>query len=435
MRSLENQIPAHMSLRWRNILLSLSAASLVVTSCSKKISSDNPLPTTYIPSVIISSDNNVLYGIDPSSGKKNWEYALPFHAAASGIVFMPSPLLYHEMIYQPSAYSDTIYKINSETGAIVKKIVLLDPTITTPTPLLFNVQSTPIADANLVYLTTMNGSIYAFDTGTYKVKWSYGGDATGCVSSPVIYNGNVFFATTGGHVYCLDKTAGPDASGYPIWAYPGPDTPPLAANPQFNSSPAICPPYLYIGSASDSNMYCIYLTPPADPLGPSLPVTNAARWTYKTFGAINSSPTASYGKCIFGSNDFNVYCLDTSLSAITGTAGLIWKYPTTSQINSSPIISNQVVYIASYDYNLYSLNIIDGTVKWKFATTGLVKSSPVPYNGSILVASYDGYLYAVDSSQGTLQWKYNVSGNIQSSPVVDNLTGGNFVSQISGFVN
>jgi outer membrane protein assembly factor BamB len=94
-----------------------------------------------------------------------------------------------------------------------------------------------------------------------------------------------------------------------------------------------------------------------------------------------------------------------------------------------------VVYIASYDYNLYSLNIIDGTVKWKFATTGLVKSSPVPYNGSILVASYDGYLYAVDSSQGTLQWKYNVSGNIQSSPVVDNLTGGNFVSQISGFVN
>ncbi len=424
-----------MSLRWKNILLSLSAASLLVASCAKKTSSDNPLPTSYRPSVIISSDNNVLYGIDPTTGKKNWEYALPFQATAPGLVFKPTPLLYNEMIYQPSPNWDTIYKINSETGALVKKILLYDTTVSLTVPIPFSVQSTPIADGSLVYLTTTNGSIYAFDTGTYKIKWSFLGiGAASIISSPVIYQGNVYFASTGGYVYCLDKTTGPDMASNPIWVYPGAKTPTMPSIPNFISSPSICPPYLYVGSQSDSNMYCIYLTPPTDPT-PSVPATGVCRWTYKTKGAINSSPTASYGKCIFGCNDFYVYCLDTAKSALTGSGGLIWKYLTTSQVNASPIISNQVVYIPSYDYNLYSLNIIDGSLKWKFATTGLVKSSPVPYNGAILVASYDGYLYSVDSSQGTLQWKYNVSGNIQSSPVVDNLSGGNYVPQISGGVN
>ena len=179
-------------------------------------------------------------------------------------------------------------------------------------------------------------------------------------------------------------------------------------------------------------MYSIYLNPPPPPFAPLN--GNIARWTFKTGGAITSSPTSFAGICIFGSNDFNVYCIDTQ------TAQSRWPRPfrTSSRINSSPIIDNQTVYIGSDDYNLYALNIINGAMKWgaPFKTTGLIKSSPLPYNGTIYVGSYDGNLYAVDSAQGTLKWKYYINGNIESSPVIDDLTGNNNnVSQISGYKN
>jgi outer membrane protein assembly factor BamB len=410
-----------MSQLWRNLFLSLSAATLVLGSCTKsKTSTDAPLPTSYTPSIIISSDNNVLYGINPTNGSRNWELGLPNTVTVpilGAIDFKPSPLLYNEMIYQPSAFSDTIYKINSKTGTIVAKIVL-------PTAGLFTVESTPVASGNLIFLTTMNDSIYAFDTGTYAIKWRYSGDPSAIVSSPTVYNGNVYYGSTGGHVYCI-ATTGPDAtSGNIIWDYPGAGNS-VTPSPSFISSASISAPYLYIGSATDSNMYSLYLTPPTG----TSPYTGALHWTFKTNGNIWSSPAVYGGYCIFGSQDFNTYCVDSTLGLLT------WKFATNSTINSSPIIVNNVVYIASYDYNLYALTMKNGNQLWNFHTNGLIKSSPLQYQGALYVASDDGNLYCVDSAQGTLKWKYNVTGNIQSSPVLDNLTGTSYNTGISGSVN
>jgi outer membrane protein assembly factor BamB len=414
-----------MSKRWINILLSLLIVPVLFTACKKQYSSDKPLPTSYYPSIIISSDNQVVYGIDPGTGKKNWEFSMPHLIGVPTTTFTPSPLLYNEMVYLTAINSDTIYKINSKTGALVAKMTL------TPYTNFLGVIATPIADGSYIYLAAMDGTLYVIDTGAGKIQWKYSSpDGTRLSSSPTIYNGNVYFASTGGHVYCLNKANGPDASGNPVWDYPGIDSVVYPLMPSFISSPSICPPYLYIGSVSDSNMYCIYLTPPTT--SPPTPLVGKLRWTFKTGGAINSSPTTFAGKCIFGSNDFYVYCVDTQ------THSAIWHFRTSSRVNSSPIIDNQTVYIGSDDYNLYSLNIINGTLKWgaPFKANGLIKSSPLPYKGTIYIGSYDGNLYAVDSAQGTLKWSFFINGNIEGSPVIDDLTGNNTnVSQISGYIN
>lgn len=406
--------------RLKSTFLLLAAIGIAFAACKKKMSSDNPLPTSYYPSIVISSDNMVVYGIDPGTGKKNWEFGMPDTGTAPSF-FKPSPLVYHDMVYMCHVFSDTVYKVNGRTGALVSKLYF--PGYPAHS---FGVIATPIAEGNLLYLATTNDTVYAIDTGTGAIQWRFGAanDMTPYVSSPVIYNNNIYVASTGGHVYCMDKLNGPDATtGLPIWDYPGWGT---TSTTSFLSSPTVSKPYLYIGGAIDSNVYCIYLDAPVPPTPPT-PLVGVARWQYKAMGNVNSSPTSYAGKCIFGCNDFNLYCVDTQ------TGATVWKYPTTSQINSSPIISNQVVYVGSYDYNLYAINIINGHKKWNFATKGLIKSSPVPYNGRVYVGSYDGYLYAVDSANGILKWQYKVNGNIECSPAIDDYSGNQYNSGISGY--
>lgn len=397
-----------MQQRWSFLLMSLVASSMLFVSCKKEYSPDETLPISYSPSVIVGSNNQVLYAVKPTSGEKNWEIGLPCPIIAS-------PVVYNGSVYVASSNADTIYKINSRTGQITKKITYGGGGA--------GAKATPITDGNLLYVAAMNGTLYVIDTGTYNTKWTF--SASGPLeSSPTIHNGKLYFASTAGTVYCLDKTSGV-ATPPAIWSLNIPGA-------SFVSSPAVAEPYLYIGSITDSNMYCIYLEVP------NTTTTGIMRWSYKTKGAIRSSPAAYAGTCIFGCNDFRVYCLDTAIDIPMGitTPELRWVDSMHSEVVSSPFAYNQVVYVGCKDYRVYALRIINGGVKWSFSSNGVITSSPVPYNGMVYVGSYDKYLYGLDTARGTLKWKANINGQIECSPVVDDLskvTGYN--SQVSGMTN
>ncbi len=394
------------------ISLAICTALLLLSSCSKKYSSDNPLPSVYPPSVIIGSDNGILYGYDPVKGTKNWSTSFANSIYAS-------PLVYHGYVYIGTVNylagidaCDTLFKVNSSTGVITKRMVVAGVSN-------FSIKATPIADDSVIFLATTNGGLYVIDTGTSNLKWSFTADGP-LVASPTIYKGNVYFASTAGTVYALSEI-----DGTVIWSF----NPAVATGSpvSFSSSPAICDPYLFIGSNTDSTLYCLRLVTTS---GSSTPApSEVLKWAFKTKGEINSSPAAAFGKVIVGSNDFNVYCVDTS------TGGQDWKFPTASNINSSPVIYNSKVYIGSNDYNLYAINILNGSLVWKETTNGLVKSSPLAYNGMIYIGSYDKYFYAFDSETGTLKWTTNVNGQMQCSPAIEDYSLTQHNSQVSGYTN
>ncbi len=120
-----------MSQHWRNVLLSLSAVTLLLfAGCKKQSSPDPSLQVNYNPSVIISSDNYIVYAIDPVTGKKNWEFD-GLHAAVHA-----SPIVYNGSVYictimTPSCAGDTVYKLNSKTGALENKFAI-DPNNNVP---------------------------------------------------------------------------------------------------------------------------------------------------------------------------------------------------------------------------------------------------------------------------------------------------------------
>lgn len=425
--------------RWSKILLSLLATSSLFAACKRPTSSsDNPLPTESHPSIIVNSDNQVIYAIDPETGQKNWELSLPLPpTGGTGILpFTPSPLLYMGRLYVSTGLNDAsgtpnskLYKIDARTGKIVKEIQIAGVTAS------YLISATPVADANLIYVPTSIGTLYAIDTGTAIVKWSFTPFEPGAslVASPTVANGRVYIATTTGHIYSIDKTSGPDGSGNPKWDWPGVG---VTSTASFISSPAVDTHYLFVGSTTDSNMYCIYVNPPV--LG-ATPEVGLARWTYKTKGAIYSSPTAYKGTVLFGSNDFHLYCLDTFIYPFAPYNQFVpkprWVDSAHSEIYSSPIAVGNTVYFASKDYRLYCANILNGGIKWYFNTNGLIKSSPVPYRDKVYIASFDKALYAVDTALGTAKWTYPIGGQMSGSPVIDDLSGHSFNSGISGLTN
>lgn len=379
--------------------LIVAASFTVFTACVKSSTgTDNPLPTTYSPSIIMGSDNFSLIALDPTTGGKNWSFGL------SGAV-EASPIVYREKVYAAAINGDTIYKLDSRTGSLVAKFPIHNGAT-------WGIAATPIASGYMLYVAGMSDTLYAIDTGTGKVYWTYGADGA-LESSPTIFNGNIYFASMNGTVFCVNGM-----TGALVWKLP------LGLNHAFFSSASVSYPYLFIGSL-DSNLYSIYLDPPSPPTG-------LIRYTFKTGGPIYSSPTAFAGRVLVGSEDGNLYCIDTQ------TFVQDWKFMTSNYVNSSPVFSElqQVVYFADYNYNLYAVNIGDGSRKWVFPSTGLINSSPVLYGSSIFIGSYDKNLYAIDTQYGAIKWHYNINGSIQiTSPVIDDLSGSQINSGISGYSN
>lgn len=398
------------------------AGCFFVAGCSKKFSSDAPLTPTYNASVYIGGDNHILYAIDPVTGLKNWEFSMSAPITAS-------PLVYNERVYVGSnhsgtVYGDTLYKLDAQTGTVLNSF---HPALTS-----FYIIATPTADANLIYLACTNNTIYALDTGTFNVVW-YANTSGAIESSPVVFNGYVFFGCFDGNLYCYNKTTGavPSVGGWP-W---NPVTAGVSTTTeQFYSSAAIGvdsnsgPPDTVLCIGGTDKMYCLKLsfqTSIPSIIGPTV------KWTYPTTGVVNSSPTIYGGACVFGCDDDNVYCVDIE------SGHQRWpKFFTGGSVQSSPYAYNGVIYVGANSNNLYAINFSNGTQKWVFYSAGMIKSSPVVYGSYVYFGSYDKSFYAIDTALGQKKWSFVINNNIESSPVVDYNSGGfGVMSSISGLLN
>ncbi|MEM0466364.1 MAG: PQQ-binding-like beta-propeller repeat protein [Candidatus Thermoplasmatota archaeon] len=182
---------------------------------------------------------------------------------------------------------------------------------------------------------------------------------------------------------------------------------PINTSADFDSSPAVYNGKVYFGS-NDGNLYCVNS---AD---------GSMVWSSRTDGFITSSPAVADGKVYVGSYDAKVYCFD----ALTGTK--IWEYTTGASIQySSPAVFNNRVYIGSFDNKIYCLNATgngDGTTTkiWDYTTGGQIYSSPAVVDNKVYIGSNDGKVYCLDAVTGVKIWHYTTGGAVRSSPTIAN---------------
>jgi eukaryotic-like serine/threonine-protein kinase len=205
---------------------------------------------------------------------------------------------------------------------------------------------------------------------------------------------------------------------------------------------------------------------PAPPVDAS-PIAQP-RWTFKTGGAIWSSPATAPGAVYFGSNDAKIYALDAKTgklqwSFVTGGAvvsrptvdgdglyalsddgflykierragKLVWKFDTHGGsvkrelpgsgtdaydvFASGATVANGIIYIGSADKRLYAVEAKSGRELWHFDTQGLVRSTPAVAGGRVFFGSRDHYVYALEARTGAPVWKHDTLREVTSSPLV-----------------
>ncbi len=177
------------------------------------------------------------------------------------------------------------------------------------------------------------------------------------------------------------------------------------------SSPALADSVAYFGS-DDKNLYAVDTA------------TGKEKWKFATGGPVRSSPAVVRGTVFFGSYDGAFYALEEA------TGKLRWKFETAGErmfearglhgynprtqvipdlwdfYLSSPAVDKGLVYFGSGDKNFYALDAQTGQLKWKFATQDVVHSSPALADGVVYFGSWDTYLYALDAATGQEKWKF-----------------------------
>ena len=305
------------------------------------------------------------------------------------------------------------YAIDQQTGALKWKFVTEGPVV-----------SSPAVAGGVVYFGSYDGKFYALDTATGQLKWKFetagerryaGRHLHGLLpagetmpdpwdyflSSPAVWNSDVYFGSGDGNVYALDA-----ASGVLKWKFKTGDV--------VHSSPAISDGTLYIGSW-DTYLYALDAT------------SGKELWRFKTGDdaeihnhvGIQASPAVADGTVYFGCRDSNVYAVDAK------TGKQKWSYSTKgSWVNNSAAVYDGKVYFGtSLPGLLHAVDAKTGAEVISLDTKFPVFASIAIANGMLYFGTLDGKFAAVDLKTQKAAWTFQNDTSKQNLPAIQNPDG------------
>jgi eukaryotic-like serine/threonine-protein kinase len=280
-----------------------------------------------------------------------------------------------------------------------------------------SVASSPAVANGTVYFLSYDGNFYAVDAADGRLRWRFqtGGErrfaATHLhasqpaaetmpdpfdvyLSSPVVWQGAVYFGCGDGNVYSLDAT-----KGALNWKFKTGDV--------VHASPVISAGELYIGSW-DSYFYAIDAA------------TGKEKWRFKTGEdpaihnqvGIQSSAVVADGMVYFGCRDSNLYALD----AATGRKR--WAYNNKgSWVIASPLVQKGKIYFATSDSGMFhALDAKTGAELFSLKFSGWPTfASPIIAGEMLYSGSHSGTLFAIDLKEQKTAWEFQTDGAKQNA--------------------
>jgi outer membrane protein assembly factor BamB len=335
----------------------------------------------------------------PSFSKVKWQ----FHTVGQ---IISSPAVVGETVYVGGT-DGNLYAVDRDAGTLKWKFAAKS-----------RIASSPAVSAGLVYFGAFDGNFYAVDAATGQLKWKFqtGGerrfsgkhlhgsqpaaetmpDPWDCyLSSPVVWNGAVYFGSGDGNIYALDA-----ATGALRWSFKTGDV--------VHASPAIAAGVLFIGS-SDSYFYALDAA------------SGKEKWRFKTGDdldthnqvGIQSSAAVLDGIVYFGCRDSNLYALD----AATGEKK--WAFSTKGAwVITSPAVRDGKVYFATSDSGLfYAMDAKTGAVLFSLNFHGWTTfSSPAVAGDMLYVGSASGKLNAIDLKNQKFAWSFATDASKKNLP-------------------
>lgn len=293
------------------------------------------------------------------------------------------------------------------------------------------VKSSPAVFNGRVYVASSDKHVYSLDLQTGEQVWSRLLDDE-IEAPPTVIDHRVFIGTLAGTLYALDAE-----SGEQQWTFRTDGKLVGGVNWFKNSENRF---YILAGSY-DSMLYCINAQ------------SGKPLWTYQSGNYINGSPAVDNVDVVFGGCDAIVHILslfDGTLKGmvdsgayIAGSAAImekhayvanyggellkasmvsqkvVWRYsPGKKPFVSSPAVTDGFVVIGSGDMRIHCIDSRTGDARWTYTTLDAVNSSPVIAGDKVVAGSDDGRLYLLSLADGRLLWSYETGRSITSSPAV-----------------
>jgi len=270
-------------------------------------------PAIWNSTVYFGSGDGNIYALDAPTGAIKWKFK-------TGDVVHASPAIVDGKLYIGS-WDSYFYALDATTG---KELWRFKTGEDADTHNQVGIQSSATVANGIVYFGCRDSKFYALDAATGKELWRFDNKGSWVITSPVVKDGKVYFATSDtALLHILDAQTGASI-----------DT--LKFHWPIFGSPSIAGNTLYL-AGQDGKLISIDLTT-RKPVS-----TFQSEASRQNLPALSKPDGGPKYEAAFTSNFY-----DDMLVGIS-------KLHTVGTILSSPVISGNVVYIGTADGNLYAL--------------------------------------------------------------------------------
>jgi len=347
------------------------------------------------------SSDHSLYALDLATGALKWRFKSDGRITSS-------PAVSRGVVYFGS-FDSNFYAVDAATGQLkwkfqtggerrfaAKHLHGAEPASETmPDPFDFYLSS-PVIWNGGVYFGSGDTNVYALDAASGNLKWKF---KTGDVvhGSPAISDGNLYIGSWDSYFYALDA-----ANGKEKWRFKTGEDPEIHNQVGIQSSAAVADGVVYFG-CRDSKFYAVDAA------------TGKERWSFSNKGSwVISSPAVLDGKVFFATSDTGLL---HAFDAKSGTPlfSLDFKH---WPMFSSPAIAGETLYIGSHRGRLNAIDLQKQKVAWTFETEDSKKNGAT-YAKSDGTPNYEAafFDFFYDDMVAGVQKMMSV-GAILSSPAV-----------------
>jgi eukaryotic-like serine/threonine-protein kinase len=315
-----------------------------------------------------------IFSINASTGNPIWLYTSEHNTFND--ILLPSPAIARGILF--FGLNDVIYALNASNAKLLWNSSTLGSN--------GNLLSSPVVVNDVVYIGSVDGNIYSYNTTNGNRNWNYTTDSA-VISSPAVANGIVYVNSL--HTaYAFNAT-----NGAKIWNKTGLN--------ELKSSPTIVNGIVYFGS-SNNNVYALNAT------------NGNTLWVYKANSGLNGSPfetapSVNKGMVFICSSQNNVNwpIIIYALNATTGKevwTQTIGRPAYVGTLNISPTVVDEIVYVGAFGNGILAYNVTNGNLIWKYSISPGTGTIPSVVDGVIYVNSYGfdasgGSFYALTDSQ------------------------------------
>lgn len=253
------------------------------------------------------------------------------------------------------------------------------------------VKSTPAAAQGTVFISSLDGQLYAADLKTGQEKWRFKADDE-LEASPLYADGAVFVGSVNGTFYAVSAE-----NGQGLWTF---NTNGKIIGSANTFTDAAGKRRVVFGSY-DNFLYCLNAG------------DGSVAWKHEAQNYINGAPAIADGAAVFGSCDGRLYVVPLADPNTTQTIDI------ESYMAASPAIDGGKVYAGNYEGLFIAASLSSQTTTWQFRRQDVpFVASPAVTEDRVLLGAQDKNLYCLNRADGTVVWTFSATDKIDSSPVV-----------------